>query len=454
MIKTIDPSSGLLITEYNYYSSKRVFSIIDDVHSSSLEWREENLASRIECISRLGNSLEKNREELATLVTKEMGKLYSESLLEIDKSISLCSYLSHIAADGINLNNRVNLSNLEVSCSPIGIVFGIMPWNFPVWQVMRYALPSLAIGNGVLLKHAPNVTGVSLYLENLFERCGFNKNIFRSLIIPVDMVYDIIAYDKVQAVSFTGSDKVGSLIASTAGKYIKKTVLELGGSDPFIILSDADLDVAFKAAFDARMQNMGQSCIAGKRFIVEEKIYDAFIEYISDRISRIEFGSLFDSKTSIAPLSTDSALDRINSQVQVSLSGGASVISPLKDIDSNGFYYTPKIITGADRSMPALSQELFGPVFSVVSTSKDGIVRLANDTEYGLGASLWTNDKELANSISHRIDSGMVFINEITRSSPEIPFGGIKKSGYGRELSALGLYEFANIKSIYSSYSK
>ena len=451
MIKTINPSSGSLIAEYDFFSQEKVNSIISDTYLSYRTWKELDIRVRISCLEKLGKALSDNKEELARLITNEMGKLFSESLQEIDKSISLCSYLSEVAIDNIDIHQKLDFHNTKVTCSPLGIVFGVMPWNFPVWQVMRYSLPSLLIGNGVLLKHAPNVSGVGLYLENLFERSGFNKNIFRSLIITEDTVHKVISDKRVQAVSFTGSDKVGALIASTAGKFIKKTVLELGGSDPFIILSDANIEEAFDAAFYARMQNMGQSCIAAKRFIVEDSIYIPFIEYIVERIKKLKFGSPFDVSTSIAPLASFKGLKAIESQVNQSIADGAKLIAPLEELkDTKGCYFAPKIITNAESSMPVLNEEVFGPVFTVCSSSPNNIIKIANNTKYGLGASIWTSNEKIAEKFANHINSGMVFINDITKSSPGIPFGGIKKSGYGRELSPLGLYEFANIKSIFS----
>jgi succinate-semialdehyde dehydrogenase/glutarate-semialdehyde dehydrogenase len=331
---------------------------------------------------------------------------------------------------------------------PMGVIYAIMPWNFPFWQVLRFAVPAIMAGNTVVLKHAPNVLGCADAIEGLFTDAGFPENILRNLMIPVELSEQVIADPLVQGVTITGSQQAGSKVASQAGKYLKKSVLELGGSDPFIVMSDADFDLACKTGVSSRMLNAGQVCIAAKRFIIEESIFDRFVYEQRHQFENLQLGDPMDENTDVGPMARPDLVDSIGKQVQESMKMGATLVTGGKQVDEN--FYAPTLLTDVHKGMPVYDEETFGPVSIVVPVKDaDEAVKIANDTSFGLGASIWTADLDLAEKMASQIDAGAVFINGMTKSDPRLPFGGTKRSGYGRELSHLGIREFVNIKTVW-----
>ena len=379
-----------------------------------------------------------------------MGKPINESISEIKKCISLCEYY-FINSPQFLKSERIDLdtNKSRIIFEPLGIILGIMPWNFPFWQVFRFAIPALIAGNTVLLKHASNVQGTSILINKIFNRTI--TNIFNSLIINSESVSQIISNKHIKAISFTGSDIAGSKVAECSGRNIKKTVLELGGSDPFIVLEDADLDRCLDNAVISRMINNGQSCIAAKRFIVHEKIFDKFIDGLKKRINKLIIGNPIDSNVDVGPLATKNILLDLDSQIQQAINLGASLISGGFRINKRGYFYAPTIIANLSTEMSIYYEETFGPIFSIIK-AKDirHMIDIANDSDFGLSGSVWSKNKDSALSIAKKIESGCVFINDFTKSDPRLPFGGIKKSGYGKELSQYGIKEFVNIKTIIS----
>jgi len=323
-----------------------------------------------------------------------------------------------------------------------------MPWNFPFWQVFRFAIPSLISGNTVLLKHASNVQGTAILIDKIFNQ-NSDKNIFRSLIIDSTLVSDIISNKHIRGISFTGSDIAGSKVAECCGRNIKKNVLELGGADPFIVLKDVDMDKCIDGAIASRMMNNGQSCIAAKRFIVHEKVHDQFVEKLKNKVGELIIGNPNDSKTQVGPLANENILLDLHKQIQISDKMGASIVIGGSRMNREGCFYLPTIITNILEDMPIYKEETFGPVFSIIKAKNmNEIIKIANDSDYGLGGSIWSKNEEEAFNLSTKIETGCVFINGFTRSDPQLPFGGIKKSGYGKELSKYGIREFVNIKTI------
>ena len=447
MIKSINPYTGNLIKSYKSHSS----NYIDNVINSSVEefdrWKKTSFKERKAVLLDMALGLKKNLEKHATMISIEMGKPISESRLEISKCVSVLKFYSENGEKFLQDKNiKTEYSDSFIKYEPLGLILGVMPWNFPYWQVFRFIAPALMAGNVCLLKHASNVTGCSLLIESLVKDSSDFKNIFNSLIISSGMVENVIKNENVKAVSFTGSEKAGSDVAMKAGKEIKKTVLELGGSDPFIVLEDADINKAAKTGVAARFLNTGQSCIAAKRFFVHAGIYDKFISEVIKNISNLKVGDPLNDETDIGPLAKQKFADELESLVQSSISKGAKCLIGGK---KNKFYFHPTLLVDINENMDVFKYETFGPIFCITKIqSIDEAIDLANNTIYGLGGSIWTSDIEKGKKIADKIHTGMVFINEMTKSDPRLPFGGIKKSGYGVELSELGIKEFVNIKSI------
>jgi len=345
---------------------------------------------------------------------------------------------------------KTDASESFVQFDPLGVVLAVMPWNFPYWQVFRFAAPALMAGNAGVLKHSSNVPMSALAIEEVFNKAGFPENIFRTLLINSSLVKAVIENPLVKAATLTGSEYAGRKVSEVSGRNLKKTVLELGGSDPFIILNDADLNAAVKTGVTARLINNGQSCIAAKRFIVVEDVYDEFESKFVEKMKKIIVGNPMDESTELGPLAREDLLLELNQQVQNSVKAGAKILTGGKRLERKGFYYPPTVISNVKKGMPAYSEELFGPVaIFIKAVDVNDAVRIANDTDFGLGASIWTNDIENAKKLATAIDSGAVFINGLVKSDPRLPFGGVKLSGYGRELSHYGIKEFVNIKSVW-----
>lgn len=449
-MQSINPFTNKVIATHKEHSIKELQDIIDKTHSTFLAWRELQIADRGKLLQKLGRLLQSKKEALAHLITAEMGKLISESRAEIEKCAWLCQYYAEHAEamledEGIPSDGTVSY----VQYDPVGVIYAIMPWNFPFWQALRFAIPTIMAGNTVVLKHAPNVIGCAKAIEQLFIESGFPNNAFSNLIIPVDYSENVISNKLVQGVTITGSQKAGSIVASQAGKYLKKTVLELGGSDPYIVFADAEFNTACKTGTTSRMMNSGQVCISAKRFIVEHSIYNAFIEEQKRLIENLKPGDPAETNTTLAPMARPDLLESINKQVRQSINMGAKLIIGGQRLKGTNFY-SPTLLTNVKKGMPVYDEETFGPVSVVIPfTDADDAIRIANDTEFGLGASIWTKDMELAGYMASKIESGSIFINGMTKSDPRLPFGGTKRSGYGRELSHFGIREFVNIKTIW-----
>jgi succinate-semialdehyde dehydrogenase/glutarate-semialdehyde dehydrogenase len=449
-MKSINPYNNQFIAKHLEMDQKKVESLIDKTHASYLSWRKTGFSERKQLMQKLAGLLRLQKKELAKLITLEMGKLIGESEAEIEKCAWLCEYYAEHAEQMIENEGLPSDGTVSyVRFDPIGVIYAIMPWNFPFWQVLRFAVPTIMAGNTVVLKHAPNVFGCALAIEKLFTGAGFPKNVFSNLIIDIGLSEKVIANHLVKGVTLTGSQKAGSAVASQAGKYLKKTVMELGGSDPFIVLADADFNTACKTGTTSRMLNSGQVCIAAKRFIVEESIFDQFVQEQKVLLENLNPGDPLQNTTTLAPMARPDLLESLDHQVQESVKMGAKLVTGGLRIN-NSNCYAPTLLIDVKKGMPVYDEETFGPV-SVVIPAKDAedAVRIANDTSFGLGASIWTKDLELADEMAANIDAGAVFINGMVKSDPRLPFGGTKQSGYGRELAAFGIREFVNIKTVW-----
>jgi succinate-semialdehyde dehydrogenase/glutarate-semialdehyde dehydrogenase len=447
-MKSINPFNNKLIREYPEMNDQEVSNTIDKNYLAYQQWKTTIFSTRNEKMMLAAHVLRSRKKEFSELITREMGKRIEESRLEIDKCAWLCEYYaSNAEAMLADENIESDASKSYVSFQPLGPVLAVMPWNFPFWQVFRFAAPALMAGNSGLLKHASNVQGCALAIESVFEEAGFPENLFKTLIISSAAVEAVVSNDKVAAVTLTGSEGAGRQIASLAGKHLKKTVLELGGSDAFIICADADLESAIKNAAASRMICSGQSCIAAKRFIVVKKQADALISGMKELFESLKPGDPLNESTTLAPLAKPDLVDKIERQVKESSAMGAKIITGGKRLEIEGNFFAPTIITDIDPAMPVFKEETFGPVTAViVAEDEEDAIRFANNSKFGLGASVWTKDPEKASLFAKKIEAGSVFVNGIVKSDPRLPFGGIKNSGFGRELSSYGIKEFVNIK--------
>ena len=448
---SINPHNNTEIKSYRNNDKEEVGKIIAQSDLAQRKWKTIDISLRIKNIDSIISNLKKYKQESAQLITNEMGKPISESNAEIEKCILLCKYYGENASDFLETKkiyeNEENKS--FISYEPLGVIFGIMPWNFPFWQVFRFVIPTIIAGNSVIVKHASNVTGCLLQISSIFNESSLPKNIFNALVIPSYETDIVINNPIVKAISLTGSEHAGMSVASLAGKVIKRNVLELGGSDPFIVFKSANLHKAAECAVKSRMLNAGQSCIAAKRFIIEESIQSDFINLIRASITEMKLGNPIEMNTQIGPLAKRDIMDVLHDQIKSSIKLGAKLIYGGDKIDSPGFYYQPTILSNVNKNMPIFHQEVFGPVFVLITfKAKDEAIEIANDSKYGLGATIWLNDLVEAEIISKQIESGMVAINDMMKSDPRIPFGGIKFSGYGKELSEMGIKEFVNAKTI------
>jgi succinate-semialdehyde dehydrogenase/glutarate-semialdehyde dehydrogenase len=451
IMKSINPYTQKSIAEYQEFDENKTFDLIERTDDGFHSWKELSYNQRGEHFNRLANLLREQKEKLARLITSEMGKIIGESEAEIEKCAWLCEHYAEHAEDLLQPQSySTDASKSYVRFDPIGIVYGIMPWNFPFWQVLRAAVPTMMAGNTFLLKHAPNVQGCAFAIERLFREAGFPENVFTNLVISIETSDKVIAHPLVRGVTLTGSRRAGQQVASVAGQHLKKTVMELGGSDPYIVLADAQFNESCKTGVCSRMLNSGQVCIAAKRFIVVEDILDQFIEEQKLLLENMWLGDPTDERTDMGPMAREDLLLNIEKQVEESVKMGAEIITGGERMDDRSWFYKPTLITKVRKGMPVYDEETFGPV-SVVIPAKDpeDAIRIANDTIYGLGASLWTQNLELAEKLASKIEAGAVFINGMTKSDPRLPFGGTKQSGYGRELGDYGIKEFTNIKTVW-----
>ncbi|MDG5799498.1 NAD-dependent succinate-semialdehyde dehydrogenase [Marinilabiliaceae bacterium ANBcel2] len=450
-IKSINPATGEILNRYEEFQWEEISYVLDCSLSAFHKWRRETIQFRADLISRLANKLEDKKEALAVTITLEMGKPITQSRAEIEKCAWLCRYYVENSEQFLNSQTiKTAAKHSYVSFQPIGPVLAVMPWNFPFWQVFRFAIPALLAGNSVVLKHASSVSACSLAIEKLFKECRFPDNIFQSLIISSKKVENVITDRRIQAVTFTGSTPAGRAVGSLAGRSLKKSVLELGGSDPYIILADADISYAADVCASARLLNAGQSCISAKRFIVVEEVYDQFVYAITQKLKNTVIGDPLNSETDLGPLARNNLRLDLQMQVNNSVEKGADLILGGADADMDGFYYLPTVLGNVLPGMPAYHEELFGPVAAVIKVAnEEQAVCTANDTNFGLGAAVFSADIQNARRIAEfELEAGCCFVNGAVISDPRMPFGGVKDSGYGRELSVYGLYEFMNIKSV------
>lgn len=449
--QSVDPSSGELLAQFPTWSPAQTELALAQVESSGPAWRARSIADRCVLLRRAAEVLRARKQDLARLITLEMGKLRREAEAEVEKCAVGCDYYAEHApsflADELV---KTEAHRSFVSHQPLGTVLAIMPWNFPFWQVFRFAAPALAAGNMALLKHASNVPQCALAIEDIFRRAGFPLGVFRTLMIGSDQVPALIGDRRIHAVTLTGSEAAGRTVAAAAGAALKKCVLELGGSDPFVVLDDADLDLAVTSAVASRFSNAGQSCIAAKRFIVLESIAAAFVAKFREAVDKLVLGDPADENTTLAPLARADLRDELHAQVQASLQQGAQRVIGASERDGAGWYYAPSILDHVRPGMTAFDEELFGPVASVIRAVDEATaLQLANATRFGLGASVWTRNVARGERFTRHCEAGVCFVNGVVKSDPRLPFGGIKASGFGRELARVGMLEFVNTKTVW-----
>jgi succinate-semialdehyde dehydrogenase/glutarate-semialdehyde dehydrogenase len=450
-LQSVNPTTEEVMQTFDEHSPQQVDDALQQAYDAQRRWRSTSFGERARRMQSVARILRAQKSELARLATLEMGKPIVEAEAEVEKCAWSCDYFAEHAAELLRPQVvESSASESYVAFEPLGVVLAIMPWNFPFWQVLRFAAPALMAGNGAVLKHASNVPRCAMAIEDIFRQAEFPPGLFRTILVAGSQVERVIADPRIHAVTLTGSSEVGERVASAAGKHLKKQVLELGGSDPFIVLSDADLNTAATTAVRARNQNNGQSCIAAKRFIVEEQVADQFTQKFATAVELLHVGDPMQRETNVGPLARGDLRDSLSDQVARSLSSGARAVVGGHTLDRQGYFYAPTVLEGVDSGMAAFREETFGPVAAVVrARNAEHAIELANDTEYGLGASLWTSDIDRARDMARRIEAGSVFVNGMVASDPRLPFGGIKRSGYGRELGVFGIREFVNIQTVW-----
>jgi succinate-semialdehyde dehydrogenase / glutarate-semialdehyde dehydrogenase len=450
-IQTTNPATGEVLETFDPLTPEQIEDKLARADRAFRAHRRTSWDERRGWMRRAAEIIEAEKEDLGRLMTTEMGKPLKAAIAEAEKCGWACRYYVEnaerfLADEGVETNAARSLIRYQ----PLGPVLAVMPWNFPFWQVFRFAAPALMAGNAGLLKHASNVPRCALRIEEIFRRAGFAEGVFQTLLVGSDAVGPILDDPRVRAATLTGSTPAGRSVASRAGQNLKKAVLELGGSDPFIVLPSADLDAAARTAVKARVINNGQSCIAAKRFIVHQEVADAFTERFVREMEALRVGDPMDEATDVGPLATEAIRDEMAEQVRRSVEMGARVLTGGTTPDRPGWYYQPTILTGIPPDSPAYREEVFGPVALLFrAESDDEAIRLANDTPFGLGSSVWTREAAQARRFTDEIEAGMVYVNAMVASDPRLPFGGVKESGYGRELSAFGIREFVNVKSVW-----
>ncbi|HYM67006.1 MAG TPA: NAD-dependent succinate-semialdehyde dehydrogenase [Patescibacteria group bacterium] len=456
MLRSIDPATGRETTSFPELDAAGIESAIARAWSARLPWRDAGLEARVRIIRDVAGVLRADKARYAGLLTVEMGKPIVEAEAEVEKCAWTAAWLADNAAR-LLAEERIESTASEsyVRFQPLGVVLAVMPWNFPFWQAFRAGLPALAAGNVMLLKHASNVPQSALAIEEVFREAGVPEGVFQTLLIGSGAVEGIITDRRVAGVTLTGSEGAGIQVATAAGKVLKKSVLELGGSDPFIVLADADLRAAATVACRARYQNNGQSCIAAKRFIVEESVADEFEKLFAAAVGALKVGNPMDRANQVGPLARADLVDDLERQVVESVKLGARPLTGGKRIKGDGYFFEPTVLAGVKPGMPVYQEETFGPVAAVIRVKNaEDALRVANDSEFGLGASLWTSDTERAKKLAERVEAGLVFVNGMVASDARLPFGGVKKSGYGRELSTYGIKEFVNVQTVWVGPAK
>src|SRR6266480_1978670 len=452
-IASINPATGEKVKEFAPFDDAEIEKRLKSAENASRKYRRTAFSQRSELLEATAELLLQEKERLAEIITLEMGKLLRASVEEILKCARACRFYAENAERFLEDEPaQTDAARSYVHYEPLGPVLAIMPWNFPFWQVFRFAGPALLAGNVGLLKHASNVPQCALAIEQIFCRAGFHDGVFQTLLIEPDQVEKVIIDPRVKAVTLTGSEKAGSAVASMAAREIKKSVLELGGSDAFIVMPSADFERALSTAVKARIINAGQSCIAAKRFMIADQIYDEFLNQFVARMRALKVGDPMDPATDIGPLATEQILRGVHDQVQKTIAAGAKLLTGGNRIHGPGFFYEPTVLVDVPKGSPAYREEVFGPVAAIFRVrDAHNAIELANDTTFGLGSSAWTNDREEKKLFASELDAGMVFINAMVASDPRLPFGGVKRSGFGRELGAAGIREFTNTKTIWIS---
>ena len=452
MAKSINPATGEELKNYQDMTEKEIDEILEQSNKTFLEWKNSDFSQRSEKMKKAHDILLKRKDEFAEIMTLEMGKPILQSVSEIEKCAWVCEYFADNAEDFLsNEEIKTDATESYVTYNPLGVVLAIMPWNFPFWQVFRFAAPNLMAGNAGVLKHASNVTGCALGIEEVFKEAGFPENLFRTIIVSSKKMDAVIKNKNIKAVTLTGSVPAGKSVASTAGSVLKKTVLELGGSDPYVVLEDADLNDSVETCVNSRLINGGQSCIAAKRFIVAEKIYKKFEEMYVQLMKKKKMGDPFNKENNLGPQASESLRNDLHLQVEKSIEKGAKLLLGGKIPEGKGAYYPPTVLANVKKGMPAYDEEIFGPVAALIKvTNEEEAIKVANDTNFGLGAAVFTADAKRGKIIVEtKLQAGNCFVNAFVKSDPRLPFGGIIESGYGRELSPFGIKEFVNIKAVY-----
>jgi succinate-semialdehyde dehydrogenase/glutarate-semialdehyde dehydrogenase len=448
----VNPTNLQILKSYRPLEPSQIIEIIELTNNAFERWKATSFSHRSSLMMNAANVLRKNKEEYSNLMTLEMGKPIAQSRAEVDKCAWVCEYYAENAEKFLSDEViETDASKSFVTFQPIGVVLAVMPWNFPFWQVFRFAAPGLMAGNAGILKHASNVSGCALAIEEVFRDAGFPENLFRTILVPSSQMEEVIKNEKIIAVTLTGSIPAGKTVAKIAGSVLKKTVMELGGSDPYLILKDADLEMAADTCATARLINGGQSCIAAKRFIVVENIYDEFEKLFVEKMNTKKMGDPFEESNHLGPQASVSLRDELHLQVEKSIRIGAKLLLGGKIPDTKGAWYPPTVLSNVKKGMPAYDEELFGPV-AVLIKAKDenGAIEIANDSIFGLGSAVFTVDVKRGERIAkEKLQAGCCFVNAFVKSDPRLPFGGIKDSGYGRELSSFGIREFVNIKSVF-----
>jgi len=449
--QSINPATDEILASFDTWDATQLDSALHAVAQANLAWQETSLNARCELMRAAASQLRKQKAHLARTITLEMGKLIADAEAEVEKCALACDFYADNGP--VFLRDEIietDAGKSYVCYQPLGTVLAIMPWNFPLWQVFRFAAPALVAGNTGLLKHASNVPQCAMAIEKIFIDAGFPENVFRNLMISASQVQSVIEDERVSAVTLTGSEPAGRQVAANAGKNLKKSVLELGGSDPFVVLEDADLEHTVKNAVISRFLNSGQSCIAAKRFIVIESIADAFLEEFKIQVESLNIGNPLDRDTKLAPMARKDLRDELHQQVVDTINKGASAVTGCQPVEGPGAFYKPSILANVSHGMRAYDEELFGPVaIVIIAKDENEALRIANDTRFGLGGSVWTANVTRGEAIARKIKAGSVFVNGFVKSDPRLPFGGIKASGYGRELSHHGMHEFVNAKTIW-----